>query len=534
MPSRIAAAVLALALLAVALELGTSLGRPLLWNDEGETAMYGERVLAFGYPAVDDGRNVVFECSCPRDVGARGNVYVGSTWGQYLLGAVGAAWAHGSADDGERTARLRAPFVVAGCFALLLAAGTAAGFFCGRAPALLAAAAVVALCGLSLPLVLHLRQARHPAPATLLAVAAVAVHLRRWILGRGGLGAELLEALLLVLLWHTFHPGALLLAAALASERGIEALRRERGWACLFAALRDTRAVWIAALALIPSVLYWRPFEVAAQMRPHVSVTPAVYASHLYQIAIQFLALRDGLVPALVLLVAALWLRGRGALSRDEERRVSAACAIALVIGAYVALLCAFPFVWQRYVVELSPLVAIGVVLAGSAVASAAARPHGRPAAAASALVLGVWAVWAGPTRLGELAGFERSLLAPPRGPLDAAVAEIRAAYRDPSRLTIGTTYEISSLQWYLGARVSRGPFEAPPDVLIPRRGWPYGLAELQRWNATGGYRQVVLGAANWPWNDIPELRADPRLPLHRWTSPLAGVDGPPLVLFFR
>ena len=35
------------------------LGHPLLWNDEAETAMYGQRILTFGYPKVDDGRNVV-------------------------------------------------------------------------------------------------------------------------------------------------------------------------------------------------------------------------------------------------------------------------------------------------------------------------------------------------------------------------------------------------------------------------------------------------------------------------------------------
>lgn len=83
------------------------LEHPLPWNDEAETAMCGQRILTFGYPKVDDGRNLACETNTPLSVAVKepGSVYIGSTWGQYYVGALGVAFA---ARTGIRSRRLRA------------------------------------------------------------------------------------------------------------------------------------------------------------------------------------------------------------------------------------------------------------------------------------------------------------------------------------------------------------------------------------------------------------------------------------------
>ncbi len=87
-----------------------NIGYPLLWNDEGETAMFAERVLDFGYPKVSDGKNVVYCLELEDKMAGRrsaGGAYLGSGWGHFYFGAIGALAARGAdaiAGVGARTA----------------------------------------------------------------------------------------------------------------------------------------------------------------------------------------------------------------------------------------------------------------------------------------------------------------------------------------------------------------------------------------------------------------------------------------------
>src|SRR5262245_2285579 len=72
------AAVLDLLLLA-------GLAHPLFWADEGETAMFGSRIIQFGYPRVHGDRNVVYQFGSNIAIGVdeRTDAYIGTTWGQF-------------------------------------------------------------------------------------------------------------------------------------------------------------------------------------------------------------------------------------------------------------------------------------------------------------------------------------------------------------------------------------------------------------------------------------------------------------------
>jgi hypothetical protein len=72
--------------LAVALFAGLLFGRlawPLLWQDEGETAMFARRVLEYGYPKIHGERNVVYQFGfdVARGIKERHDAYIGTTWG---------------------------------------------------------------------------------------------------------------------------------------------------------------------------------------------------------------------------------------------------------------------------------------------------------------------------------------------------------------------------------------------------------------------------------------------------------------------
>jgi hypothetical protein len=47
-------------LLLLALSLFSMLSYPLLWNDESETAMFGSRILLYGYPKIHHEQQIVY------------------------------------------------------------------------------------------------------------------------------------------------------------------------------------------------------------------------------------------------------------------------------------------------------------------------------------------------------------------------------------------------------------------------------------------------------------------------------------------
>ena len=156
---RLSGLLLAFAIAAFAAMLLGRLAHPLLWQDEGETAMFGTRVLEYGFPKVHGERNVVYEFGPNIAIGVKESVdaYIGKTWGDFYFAVPGLLWARGTGDPYDRTFRLRLPFALAG------AAGLALMLFAvwpaiARRDRLRVATGFVALCSISISLLLHLRE----------------------------------------------------------------------------------------------------------------------------------------------------------------------------------------------------------------------------------------------------------------------------------------------------------------------------------------------------------------------------------------
>jgi hypothetical protein len=99
-----------------------SLSHPLLWQDEAETAMFGRRVLEYGYPKVHGPRNVVYQFGFDAAMGVkeRCDAYIGTTWGQFYFATIGLALAGEGGDLYGKTLRLRLPFALAGAAGVLV------------------------------------------------------------------------------------------------------------------------------------------------------------------------------------------------------------------------------------------------------------------------------------------------------------------------------------------------------------------------------------------------------------------------------
>ena len=533
------------------LQLG-DLGHPLFWQDEGETAMFGQRVLEHGYPKVHADGNVVYGMGIPlaQAVDAERDAYTGSLWGQYYLAAFGVWLAEDVENLHRRTGWVRLPFALLGVLGLGLLFLAVRPALVARAGSSAAAAAGfgLLLC-LSTSLILHLREVRYYAPSLALLAAVVWLEFRRPPgRGLGGPGRALAMAVLWLLLFNFFHPAALAAAAWIGLEWLIWARRSAGG---LRASLGQAWALWLvflgfALLALGLAFAFGIP-TLSRIFSARWDFGPAVYAANLFSLA-QYLLRYEFLGP-LLLAEVALFSQRRRRRPEDIDLLRLRASLLRLAL-LYAAVGAGNPIFFERYFVPVGPLLALALVLdlemlwlwVRSSPGSIPARRGAMRFAAACGLV-GVAILW---LRAPELKGRVGEIAEPVRGPVDAAIEFIQARYPEPSGLLIATNYEAEPFMYYLGSRVV-GRFHAAtpeadaaeaaeaPDLVIPRSAQPRSLKAVRRYLLAGGFERYPLDVADVAYNNIPELAAGRLLSTtHRFATPRPGKDGPPLAIYER
>ena len=100
----------------------THLSYPLIWEDESDSVMFGQRVVRYGFPKVHDERNTLYGLEERLEIGVdqRTDAYTGAPWVNYYVGAIGVALATRVDDVYEKTLRLRLPYTLIGIAGLAL------------------------------------------------------------------------------------------------------------------------------------------------------------------------------------------------------------------------------------------------------------------------------------------------------------------------------------------------------------------------------------------------------------------------------
>jgi hypothetical protein len=526
---RLQGLLLAIALLACGGMLFGRLAHPLLWQDEGETAMFATHVLAYGYPKVHGDRNVVYEFgpNIALGVDEATDAYLGKTWGDFYFAVPGLVWARGASDPYARTFRLRLPFALAGAAGLVamlwavlpaVPRGRRIGF----------AAAFAALASVSISLLLHLREVRYYPLLVLVMGALLGLHVRRLLWPRDRIaGHAIATGALSFLLFQVFHVAWFAATALLAADSAYAVWRAEARDGRARKLARELAPHLVGALLVLPWIVFLETFQVARGFAAHVGVSVAGWLGNAGFVLAHF-ARHELLVPALACRAAVAWQRRGAGGAAPASSRVSAR--LLGFCAGYAALGCINPLVYERYFVVLSPLVTLACLLDAHALVDAARRPR-RTAVALAALV----AIALAP-RAATVWGRVTELRSPVRGPVDFAVAHLRERYPDPAALVIATNYEAHPLMYYLGSRVIVGlsgndlarERGLVPDVVIPRRAWPRTLPQLRRYLSRGSYREELLPVEDTRYNNIPSVSASKATPdPHRFATPAAGPADP-------
>jgi hypothetical protein len=305
-----------------------SLGDRCLWQDEAETALLAQAILRTGWPVASDGANVVSQykgLDYDRDF-----VWRWSPWVQFYL-AAGSMRLFGST-----TLAARLPFAVLGLLAVALTYLLARRLFPPVAVARLSAL----LLALSVPFLLHVRQARWYAVAFVLAPLCLLGLERMMARQRWGVATFVVAA---TLLFYTNYFVALGLLAAVALTATL--CRPQRGFIG-----RLSLALLLCLLLALPGVWY---FQILG--KPHDFQGQRVW-THFQLYGTSFATY---LVPLPVLMVLLFLLangRLQGQLGVEGNRRVW------LLLGvctAYLFYLCLGPWEFFRYLAVLLPIAAI-------------------------------------------------------------------------------------------------------------------------------------------------------------------------------
>ena len=516
-----------------------NLGRPALWQDEGQTAVVARNVLRTGLPSASDGKNLVSIFSDHRDI--RSGIYSWQPFAPVYAAAASMAIA------GQTAAAARFPFAVA--FVLLIVASYRIVLHWGKNR--LAALVTAVLMAGSVVLLLHARQCRYYVLAPLLNLLIVHSYLLLRAKPRGSVIFGLVAGSTLLI--NSFFPGAIVLALGLA----IDCLLRNPGkrtWRFLLIAAA------IVAVLNLPMAIFLRIWSRPFGVQPGYS-SLLVFSLYLLRYV---LTINLYFFPFLLLIPASI-VAVRQARTPHLQDGGLLVCSFIVCLSQLIgfSLISDYPF--TRYMVGLAPFLFYLGTISLQRIASA------RPFLLAVLLILLILTNWGGvlltiPARglvrdvqwtkagingqflepgkvgisyaRGEIAtilregfaspllSYVKSLVHPPRGPVDRILEVLGREARSTDVVKI--SYEDLSLMFHTDLNVvsasTIGP--AAPDWIIERylsrlRVDPDYVKETMQFS----YEERTLQIPDVQWNDQPD-------PIYHFYDELPSGIAPNLKLF--
>jgi hypothetical protein len=559
-------ALLCLLSLLLALSIFKNISYPLFWADESMTVMQGKRVLEYGYPKVHDGKNVLYDLYHPdRTLGIdeKTDAFIGgANWGMYYFATIGITLAEFSNDLYARTGIIRSTFAVAGLAGLLILALITSRFFDGRSSKLIFLIGFFFFEILSVPLALHLREARYY-PLTLFFVSIVAAlyaqfrileGMRYWLYACALFGA-------LCGLYLTFSPGYFIFFASILvyeaflfggklyeGRRGGE--RSFSGEGSLSTAMKAALPLLLSLVVVMPLTSYFRTASIARQFLEYNTALSGMDSLQMYlgnlSVFWRFFAASDFLYLALVLKcwsVFSLRSASREGVSSGELKKARLSLFLSVLFVVYFLAIARIPnFLFTRYFIAMQPVLTIIIILDASLLYSRIKPPAFGPGRVRTLLAatLAGFVLMNIVTNRDVLEGHMHELVHQYRGPLDFIIPHIKENIKDHKDLVIATNYEEASFMYYLDAKVIVGyagnnleeDSRMLPDAIVYRKEWGNFRGVFESFLSQRPYRRIAFPVADSPVNNIPELNwFPPYTHQFRTQNAPAGTDRATLFL---
>ncbi len=551
-----------------ATSLFKNISYPLFWADESMTAMGGVRVLEFGYPKVHDGKNVLYDLKHSNPslgIDEKTDAYIGgANWGQYYIAAVGVKLAELTDDIFARTAIIRSIFALIGLAGLAILAHLGRQFFQTNLSKTGFLTLFVFFEVISVPLVLHLREARYYSLLVFLTALTAFIYTRYRILKiTRYLTYVLLMAFLLIIVFINFSPVYFILFASISMFESIPLIkdliskyrgeRSKTGTAdfTLKEIFKDyllaLLPVIISLIAVLPLIFFFKIFYIAKEMSNYNMFGLGKYVENL-SVIWRYFASSDFIYLAIfskICLVFCLIKSSDKDISPTAKFRVRFSNLLTVIFMIYFFAIARIPnFPFTRYFIPLQPILALIMLLDLATVYNFISQPLQpilapiilldftsvynfisqlrlavRPYYKDVLVVICVVFLFFNVSKNYEyLKGHVYEVYNQYRGPLDYLIPFIKENYKNTDVLVIATNYEETSFMYYLNAKVTVGfvgnnleqDSKIVPDIIVYRKWHRIFLPVFRNFLEEQPYGRISFPVADYPVNNLPELNWAP------------------------
>lgn len=502
---------------------------PLLWQDEAETTIAGQHVIAYGFPKVHDNKNTLYLFELADKtlaVKEPYDAYISPSWGSFYFAALGVKLAELTNNIYTKTALMRIPFALIGLWGIFIIAQIGAALFKEKKPALWALlSGFVLLNLLSISLTLHLREVRYYSIAIFIAAAAIGNYLKfHHFLAPTKSSPKLWwytlkTVILLNLALLTFPPLFFILLISFGTIESWYILQQPKPI--------SLKKLWPPALpfvltliASIPIFSFFEIIPIANAISQFAGFNLATYQYHLIR-TFDFLFSFEFLGLAMFFKVAALitWrFNQKTPKTSFEQQIMRVSTFVATFIVIYVLIICRTPYLFERYLMVIIPflnlMLLLDLTLTIIAIQNTMAK-HERDdltfifIAITLAIIIPTTAA-----KTGSLRGHVYELFHQYQGPLDYVIPYIKDSFDHPEDLVIATNYEELSYAYYLNSKVTIGyvgnnlaeDSQIQPDIIVMRKRRDNFIPVFETLLKQDHYTQISFPIYDYDFNNIPEL----------------------------
>jgi len=547
---RILTAILILLVGLFSFSLFKNIQYPLLWQDEADTAMFGKRILEFGYPKAHDGKNYIN----PYDlrggtlaINKRYDAYLYSGWIQFYFAAPWVFWARSFSDLYQKTAVLRIPFAISGLLSLVILSFGILPVFKNRIEKLLFLIFFMILEIFSISTILHMREVRYYSLTMLFTYIFLYVYLKYKIFHQ--LNYRIYFALFLtlsVILFNTYSPIYFIFFITLFLFETIQLLRKLKSVAKksgltkyifqnVLAILQPYISLFISLVLIFPFLKFFDFLNLAKEYAKSFNLDPNRYFLNLQRILIYFQRFEFTLTFSLSAVFIILLLSNKHIRKKIcSGKKFSISYLLFIFFVVYILFIPNSPLMFTRYFIVLLPIMVVLILLNISIILENIKTKNLFLIALMTVLLID------GANKIGPLKGHIYEMFHQYRGPLDYTIPYIKENIKNPENLVIATNYEDTSYMYYLDSKVIIGylannlkeDMNYTPDIVSYRKIPWWGKAEIfLKLMENKKYDMVDFPVADYLYNNIPDLYFN--LP-HRFKTLLTDNEKAQVVLFIK
>ena len=528
---------------------------PLFWADESMTVMGGVRVLQFGYPKVHDGKNVFYDLVYDYDkslgIDPETDAYIGgANWGQYYIAAVGVRLAELTDDIFIKTGIIRSVFALFGLTGLLILARLITHFFQSRLSKRGFLAVFLLLTLISVPLALHLREARYYSLTIFFSSLVIYIFTRYRILKKMRYALYLVFLpVSLFILFLVFSPAfvvflvtvALFESASLIVNVTSEKAKQKQTGIGGFSPGRSFRSYFlniapclISAIAVYPLFIFFDVANISTKLSEYYAQVFQTDPAEIYLQNLSFIwdFFRSSgfiyLALSMKILLVGCFVTRIASIKNSSMPELTFSLFLSIFFIVYFFSIAKIPNpLFTRYFVNLQPILIVILVMDTAVIFKIIKRYRAISGSRSAVLVhsgkilaaLFIFAViFDISANMQYLKGHIFQLTHKYEGPLDHIVPFILNNFANSDDLVIATNYEETSLMYYLGAKVTVGyagnNLEADaaitPDIIVFRKFREDFTFIFNMFLKRNSYDRISFPVYNSPVNNIPELHWDP------------------------